>query len=85
MLFKGEDKTAESDLTLAVGELGIKMKQWGAAFHGKVWHSRYPTVNSWYKLLLHQLVLAISYNMCCFANGMVSLDIACDTMCGHLW
>ncbi|KAL0021270.1 hypothetical protein WJX79_003700 [Trebouxia sp. C0005] len=36
MLFKGEDKTAESDLTLAVGELGNKMKHWGAAFHGKV-------------------------------------------------
>ena len=44
MLFKGEDQTAESDLRLAVGELGIKMKHWGAVFHGKVWHLRYLTV-----------------------------------------
>ena len=68
MLFKGEDKTAESDLTLAVHELGTKMKHWGAAFHGKVWHLRYLTVKSWYKLHLHQLVLATSYNMCCFSK-----------------
>ena len=55
-------------LTLAVGELGIKMKHWGAAFHGKVWHLRNLTVKSWYKLHLHQLVLATSYNMCCFSK-----------------
>ena len=33
---KGEDKTSEADLRKATEELGTKMPNWGANFHGKV-------------------------------------------------
>ena len=36
LLFKGEDKTSEADLRKAIEELGTKMSNWGASFHGKV-------------------------------------------------
>ncbi|KAL3139897.1 hypothetical protein ABBQ38_004191 [Trebouxia sp. C0009 RCD-2024] len=36
LLFKGEDKTSETDLRKAIEELGTKMSNWGANFHGKV-------------------------------------------------
>ncbi|KAA6419341.1 MAG: hypothetical protein FRX49_10740 [Trebouxia sp. A1-2] len=36
LLFKGEDKTAEADLQKAIEQLGTKMSNWGANFHGKV-------------------------------------------------
>ncbi|KAL0018008.1 hypothetical protein WJX77_012738, partial [Trebouxia sp. C0004] len=36
LLFKGEDKTSDADLRKAIEELGTKMSNWGANFHGKV-------------------------------------------------
>lgn len=36
LLFKGEDKTESTDLRKAIEELGTKMSNWGAAFHGEV-------------------------------------------------
>jgi len=36
LLFKGEDKTKESDLDEAVAELKKKMRRWSQSFHGKV-------------------------------------------------
>ena len=36
LLFKGEDKTSEAELEKAVEELSTKLKEWGAAVHGKV-------------------------------------------------
>ncbi|KAL3147116.1 hypothetical protein ABBQ38_015071 [Trebouxia sp. C0009 RCD-2024] len=36
MLFKGEEKTSHADLRTAIEELGTKMSNWGANFHGKV-------------------------------------------------
>lgn len=36
LLFKGEDKTESLDLRKAIEELGTKMSNWGAAFHGEV-------------------------------------------------
>ncbi|DBA69773.1 TPA: hypothetical protein ACH3X2_012495 [Trebouxia sp. C0005] len=36
LLFKGEDKTSEAELEKAIEELSDKLKEWGAAVHGKV-------------------------------------------------
>ena len=36
LLFKGEDKTSEAELEKALEELSTKLKEWGAAVHGKV-------------------------------------------------
>lgn len=36
LLLKAEDKTSEADLRKAIEELGTKMSNWGANFHGKV-------------------------------------------------
>ncbi|KAL3132969.1 hypothetical protein ABBQ38_006880 [Trebouxia sp. C0009 RCD-2024] len=36
LLFKGEDKTSEAELGKALEELSTKLKDWGAAVHGKV-------------------------------------------------
>ena len=36
LLFKGEDKTCEAELEKALEELSTKLKEWGAAVHGKV-------------------------------------------------
>lgn len=39
LLFKGEDKTSEAELEKALEELSTKLKEWGAAVHGKVYTS----------------------------------------------
>lgn len=36
LLFKGEHKISETQLITAIQELGTKLSEWGAAFHGKV-------------------------------------------------
>ena len=36
LLFKGQDKTSEAELEKALEELSTKLKEWGAAVHGKV-------------------------------------------------
>ena len=36
LLFKGEDKTSEAELEKALEDLSTKLKEWGAAVHGKV-------------------------------------------------
>lgn len=36
LLFKGEDKTDESNLNQAVAELKQKMRRWSQSYHGKV-------------------------------------------------
>ena len=36
LLFKGEDKTDESNLKQAVAELKQKMRRWSQSYHGKV-------------------------------------------------
>lgn len=36
LMFKGQDKTSEAEMLTSVHELGTKMPNWGAAFHGKV-------------------------------------------------
>ena len=36
LLFKGEDKTSEAELERAMEKLSDKLKEWGAAVHGKV-------------------------------------------------
>ncbi|KAA6429875.1 MAG: hypothetical protein FRX49_00307 [Trebouxia sp. A1-2] len=64
MLFKGEDKTAESDLTLAVGELGNKMKHWGAAFHGKVQYILcYACAGSQFQMCAMQQEIPIAHTL----------------------
>ena len=42
LLFKGEDKTSEAELEKALEELSTKLKDWGAAVHGKVLQANPP-------------------------------------------
>jgi hypothetical protein len=35
LLFKGEDKTNDADMDVALGELTAKMKNWSSNYHGQ--------------------------------------------------
>ena len=59
LLFKGEDKTSEAELEKALEELSTKLKEWGAAVHGKVLQLNPPYSSNKSCTMLHQLIVQI--------------------------
>ena len=57
LLFKGEDKTSEAELEKALEELSTKLKDWGAAVHGKVQLKLTLLSSSKACTMLHELIV----------------------------
>ena len=76
LLFKGEDKTSEADLQQALEELSTKLKDWGAAVHGKVCRLTHP-------MAMHNAAWSV---FACndMQNTMYVLNFGCTCSTQHL-
>ena len=79
LLFKGEDKTSEAELEKALEELSTKLKEWGAAVHGKVQLNLTLLSSSKAFIVLHELIVQ---NILCMQIPRMLRNLDLHVVCG---